>query len=105
MRKSNLAILRLAPFGAQHETPIFYTKGLKVAKISTVGTDGQHLKLRLTNQRNNSYVNAIWWRHGSWEDTLKEGQTIDIAYVLSKENFQGFENLSLILEDIKIPVQ
>jgi single-stranded-DNA-specific exonuclease len=95
-------ILKLAPFGAQHETPVFMTKAVKISKISTVGTDGQHLKLRLTNQRNMTFVNAVWWRHGELAKTLKEGDTIDIAYTLSRESYQGYENLSLVLEDIKI---
>lgn len=95
-------MLRLAPFGAQHEMPVFATKGLKVFKVGQVGNKQQHLKLTLTNQRNMMYVNAMWWRHGELAQTLKAGDTIDVAYTLSRDEYQGRETMSLILEDIKI---
>lgn len=92
-------VSRLEPFGIANPVPLFATKNAKVAGGPWLLKD-KHLKLRI--QRNGSSVAAIWWRRTDLADRIEPGSLLDIAYCLSRDQYQGEAELSLSLRDVRL---
>ena len=89
-------IQKFAPFGMGNPQPIFATRKVKVLEARTVGSKGQHLKLRFTN------FNAIGFNLGNFYTRLSPERLIDIAYSLLLDEWNNQKRLQLKLKDIKI---
>lgn len=87
----------LEPFGEANENPVFSALGLKILSVGTMGVDGKHLRMRLTD--GTSAFNAVGF--GMGEANLHAGDIVNIAFTMSINNYQGTETLQLILKDIK----
>jgi len=95
------AIQTLAPFGQENSVPIFMSPALEVLDIETM-KEGTHLKLKLKNiHAPDNVINAVWWRHGHKASFYAPGDKVDIVYTISNEDFKGFKNMSLVLEDVR----
>lgn len=95
------AIQTLAPFGQENSNPVFMSPGLEIIDIETL-KDGTHLKLKLKNIHSpDNIITAMWWKHGYKASFYAPGDKIDIVYTISYEDFKGFNNITLILEDIR----
>ena len=68
-----------------------------VNSARTVGRDGSHLKLTLTDGR--ITFDAIAFRLGYWAEQLPE--RIDVAYAFEVNVFNGRSSLQLNVKDIK----
>jgi single-stranded-DNA-specific exonuclease len=90
---------KLAPFGEGNPTPVFMSRGLKIVEMRKVGPDGRHFKAKMTDGKVN--LEIIAFRRGDFADKLSYGTTYDIAYELSANEWNGFENVQLNLVDIK----
>ena len=91
-------IERLAPFGIGNPIPVFASKHVDIAAGPWVLKD-KHLKLQVG--RNGSRLDAIWWKNGKAAQTISSGKPVDIAYTLSRDTYQGRENLLLGLCDLR----
>jgi single-stranded-DNA-specific exonuclease len=84
------------PFGFGSPEPVFATRGVTVSEARLVGTDGKHLKLRVSS------LDAIAFGMGNMSPKLKNGTTIDIAYTIDMNVWNGNKKLQLKIKDIHI---
>lgn len=109
----------LSPFGMANPDPTFMSR-VKVDEVKTVGKEKKHLKLRVSRPHPNPdsievnlplkgegtqgrvmSIDAIGFGLGERVNDLKVGSTIDIAYTISENIWNGRKSLQLKLRDIK----
>ncbi len=95
-------LARLEPTGYINATPVLMSRNLRVLEARGVGRDGQHLKLKLARAGQPS-LDAIGFGLGSWLDHMPE--RIDVAYQLEINEWNGYRNLQLNLQDIRQVVE
>ncbi|HSQ39165.1 MAG TPA: DHHA1 domain-containing protein, partial [Anaerolineales bacterium] len=88
---------KLQPTGYGNPEPVFISRGVKIQSKRTVGVDGKHLKLSLTDGR--FTVDAIGFRLGDLSPDLPP--LVDVLYTFEANEFNGRTNLQLNLKDIK----
>lgn len=97
------AIQEMAPFGEGNPEPIFVSKMMKVASSGTVGADGKHLKLKFKDDSGGfGWLNAMAYRRGHDANLFPVGCLVDVVYKLSMDSFRGQENLTMVIDDIKL---
>jgi single-stranded-DNA-specific exonuclease len=97
------SLCKLAPFGSENPEPIFMTKNMSVIKVDTIGAEGKHLKIRLKGGKDTDpWIDAVAWRRGHESNIFCEGAKVDVAFKLSKSEWQGRVALSLTIEDLKL---
>ncbi len=87
------------PFGVSNPVPVFMMKNLLVTSATNVGA-GKHAKLMLT--KDNYAYQAMFFRRSVSDLDVFEGDFVDILFNLDVNNFQGRENLQLILKDVTL---
>ncbi|PJE69310.1 single-stranded-DNA-specific exonuclease RecJ [Candidatus Shapirobacteria bacterium CG10_big_fil_rev_8_21_14_0_10_38_14] len=92
---------RLEPFGQANFQPVFATKGIQVADARLVGADNQHLKLRLAGSTGQTF-DAIGFGLGEYYSRLSPEKSVDIAYQLLIDQWNGQRKLQLKIKDIRI---
>lgn len=88
----------LQPFGVDNPNPLFAVKNIKIHKISVM-SDGKHL--RMTLLKDGKYLDSVGFGMGEYYHHLEEGDFIDVAFALDINDYKGFQNVQLILKDIK----
>ncbi|MEK7065654.1 MAG: class I tRNA ligase family protein, partial [Patescibacteria group bacterium] len=83
------------PFGFGNPEPTFATKRVKVAEARLVGADGKHLKLKIDG------LEAIAFNFGKLYAKLQPDASIDIAYTIALDTWNGNRRLQLKIKDIK----
>jgi single-stranded-DNA-specific exonuclease len=84
------AVRHFEPFGMGNPAPTFLSRGLTlVGPPRTVGADG--LKLALRSEQGS--LEAIGWGMADLVTTLVPGATIDVAYRLERDEYQGEERI------------
>lgn len=91
-------IQELQPFGFGNPEPVFATRGVAVESARLVGAEGKHLKLRLA-----SGFDAIAFNQGTLYAQLQSHPTIDLAYTISLDTWNGTARLQLKVKDIHFP--
>ncbi|MBD9009256.1 MAG: single-stranded-DNA-specific exonuclease RecJ [Clostridiales bacterium] len=91
-------INRLQPFGVDNPTPAFAVRNIKIHKISVM-SEGKHLRMTLLKE--GKYLDAVGFGMGEYYHHLEEGDFIDVAFALDINDYKGFQNVQLILKDIK----
>ncbi len=86
---------RLQPFGESNPSPTFLSRRLRVGRQQTIGSDGQHLKLAVSDGR--AWWDAVAFRRGKKADNLPDH--IDLAYQLDMNEWNGQKRLQLIVRD------
>lgn len=89
----------LEPFGMGNEKPIFAVTGAKVAAIAKMGADGKHLRIRISDGRR--LINCVGFSMGELADEIGEGDSVDIAFSMEINEFNGTKNLQLMLKDVR----
>ncbi|MEG2583738.1 MAG: single-stranded-DNA-specific exonuclease RecJ [Oscillospiraceae bacterium] len=92
-------INRLQPFGVENPTPAFAVRDIKIHRISVM-SDGKHL--RMTLLKDGKYLDSVGFGMGDYFQYLKEGDFIFVAFALDINDYKGFQNVQLILKDIKL---
>jgi single-stranded-DNA-specific exonuclease len=88
---------RLQPTGYGNPEPVFISRKVKVQGARTVGADGKHLKLSLTDGR--FTFDAIGFRLGDLLPNLPP--MVDVLYTFEVNEYNGRKSLQLNLKDIK----
>jgi single-stranded-DNA-specific exonuclease len=88
-----LAVLQ--PFGEANPEPVFVSRGLQVGQRQTVGQEGQHLKLAVSDGQ--VWWDAIAFRRGAEVDQLPD--RVDLAYQLDLNEWNDQKRLQLIVQD------
>lgn len=97
--KNYKELVKLSPFGAVNTNPIFITKNLKIKEIKSL-SNGKHIKLKLSDGEDKT-INAVGWKKGHLKEILSSDDSVDIVYTIDLDTYSGYNNLLLILEDIK----
>ncbi|MEW5938790.1 MAG: single-stranded-DNA-specific exonuclease RecJ [Chloroflexota bacterium] len=87
----------LQPTGYGNPEAVFVARGVKVQVKRTVGADGAHLKLTLTDGRVS--FDAIAFRLGHLEPTLPP--LVDVMFTFETNEYNGRASLQLNVKDIK----
>lgn len=90
---------KLEPFGMNNEKPVFALAHAQVMNIAPVGADNKHLRLRIV--KNNQTINCIGFGMGEFAEFIHQGDTVNIAFQMDINHYQGNETVQLILKDIK----
>lgn len=93
------AIMRLEPFGAENEKPVFSLIGTQIRAIDAVGAEGRHLRLQL--ELGSGSVGAIGFGMGEYSAFFRKGDKVDVAFSLESNTYQGVERVQLMLKDVK----
>jgi single-stranded-DNA-specific exonuclease len=92
---------RLEPFGQGNPEPLFIVRSAGVATARKVGKSANHLQLRL--QKDGRMLSGI--QFGGGEQTLAQGDMVDIVTALAENTWQGRTSLSLHVRDLRQSVQ
>ena len=88
---------RFAPFGEGNRQPMLMSTGVRFVDIRTMGSNGKHLRARVSGKR--SPVSVIGWGMGEDAGRLNPSVDYNICYNLSVSRFNGTERVELILQD------
>lgn len=101
----------LQPFGFGNPEPVFATTGVKVVDTRLVGKDQKHLKLRVSALPNPSHpstpptpsiFDGIAFNFGSLYGQLPSGTSVDLAYSIDLNVWNGRKSVQLKVKDIAI---
>lgn len=94
-------ILKLmAPFGPQNMNPTFMTKGVVALNTKIVG--GKHLKMSILQMSKRSFpIEAVAFGFGDDYERIAKGDSFNICYHVSMNEWHGKTSLQLIIKDIK----
>lgn len=87
---------QLQPFGFGNPEPVFVTRNVMVTESRLVGADGKHLKIRFSS------IDAIAFNFGSLYGKIKSDVSIDIAYTIDMNIWNGNSRLQLKIKDIHL---
>lgn len=90
-------LTKLEPTGEANNTPIFASRDVHVYTHRAVGQDGAHLQLSIGDGRVKH--ECIAFRQGAWAGRLPD--SIDLAYSISVNEWNGQRKLQLIVQDIQ----
>ncbi len=88
-------IQRLAPFGRGNPQPTFLSRMVKVVECSTMGGNGEHLRLKL--QQGGTVWDGVGFRLGNY--LAEVSSSLDIVYNLEVDRWRGQEKLRLNILD------
>lgn len=83
------------PFGFGNPEPVFATKHVTVREARLVGAEGKHLKVKIDG------LEAIAFNFGKLYGKLQPDASIDIAYTIALDTWNGNKRLQLKIKDIK----
>ncbi|MBF0818554.1 single-stranded-DNA-specific exonuclease RecJ [Streptococcus acidominimus] len=90
----------LAPYGMDHQKPVFYIKDFQVESARTMGQQNAHLKFRITKGRAAFDVVAFGLGHLALE--ISQSKHLELAVSLSVNKWNGQTTLQLILVDLRV---
>ncbi|MCR4720004.1 MAG: single-stranded-DNA-specific exonuclease RecJ [Firmicutes bacterium] len=93
------ALKKLEPFGESNETPVFALLGAKIISSGTMGSNGQHLFMKL--QKETFVFSAVGFGMGESYSGLLQGDIADIAFTMNINTYNGTESVQLFIKDIK----
>ena len=91
----------LAPFGQNNPQPRFASFGLRIDDLILMGSDRQHIKLRLSAAKEKLSLSfwAIAFSSAAAYQKLKIGDVINLAYYLDINEFNGRREVQLKIID------
>ncbi|HEV2177486.1 MAG TPA: single-stranded-DNA-specific exonuclease RecJ [Terriglobia bacterium] len=98
------ALRQLGPHGMGNPAPVFAARGVCLMGPPHILKE-RHLKLRVTQAPTKSgqgrrSFEAIGWGWAAHGAGLVPGQTLDLAFALDENTYQGTSSLQLVLKDI-----
>jgi len=88
-------IQSLAPFGYGNPAPIFLSRAVEVADCRTMGSNGDHVRLKL--RQDGALWDAVGFGMGKYLAEMHS--PLDIVYNLEADNWRGVERLRLNIID------
>ncbi len=88
----------LEPFGAGNVQPLFGIFGVRLAGIKPLG-EGKHLRLSFT--KGNTQFSAMKFSTALNEFPFREGDTVDLAVRIEKNEFRGETKAAVQIRDIR----
>jgi len=87
---------RFHPCGMHNPDPVFWSRAVRVVKQQTMGKTKEHVKFSFSDGKHE--LEAVAWR---WASYLPLPETVDIAYKLQENIYQGKRSLQLSLEGVR----
>lgn len=91
----------LGPFGEGHRPPIFAVCDVTIDELARMGGSGSHLRLTVREPQGGA-VKFVGFGFGNLADELKIGQSIDIAYSVGINEWQGRREVQFKIIDYRI---
>ena len=89
----------LQPTGFGNPDAVFVTRGARIKTSRTVGAEGKHLKLTVSDGK--AFFDAIGFRLGHLQPDFLVDMKADLMYTFETNEFNGRSYLQLNLRDIK----
>lgn len=93
------AIGKLEPYGMGNPEPVFATRNVSIVETRKIGREQNHLKLKV--ESDGKIFDAVAFGMVDKID-LSEGDKVDIAYIVDKNEWNGKVSLQLKIRDIKL---
>lgn len=93
-----LELSKLEPFGMGNPEPVFVTNGVEILESRKIGREQAHLKMKL--QEHGKVIDAIGFGKADLFD-ISSGDSIDVAYTIDENEWNGKKSLQLKIRDIK----
>lgn len=90
---------RLEPYGMGNKRPIFACFDLKVENIFCMGTEKQHLKLKVRTET--CMLDCVFWHQGALAECIRIGDQLDAVFQAGINEWNGRQFLQLKLEDLR----
>ena len=90
------AIESLQPWGIENDVPIFWTPNVRIIEQNMLGKNS----IKMTVGDGSSTMKAIAWR---WAEYFPLPTRLDIAYKLTKNQWNGVETIELRIVGVRIP--
>ena len=95
-------LAQLEPYGMGNSRPVFSLSGVVIEEIRPIGKDKQHLRLSVRTGDKHRFSGVGWSMAGRC-DELAEGDTVDVAFQLERNDFNGISSPQLVIQDIHSP--
>jgi single-stranded-DNA-specific exonuclease len=92
---------KFSPFGRSNERPRYLARGLRVDNIEPVGSNGNHLRMMLS-QGNGERKKFIGFCMGDWCERIKVNDKIDVIFEVDANEWNGNRELQLKIVDLKL---
>ena len=90
----------IEPCGASNPSPIFGLYNMTVIATKEMG-NGKHMRITLSRGQGQVPVYAVYFNHNFQSCSYRNGDIVDVAVSLDRNIYNGQENLSVIIKDIK----
>lgn len=94
-------LVAFAPYGLGNYEPVFVSRGFIIDQIRKIGAKLNHLKLKLKDNKKN-IIDAVAFGMGDRADALSVGTSVDVAYTIDENVWNGITTVQLKLRDIHI---
>lgn len=101
-RELSTELQKLEPFGEENEEPIFIIRNLVVADIRAIGSEGNHLKMKLSSKDGSIVYDAIAFGLGYMTEIMSIDDVIDIATHIQENEWMGNISVQFNVVDLKI---
>ncbi len=88
----------LEPYGANNPTPLFGIFSVVISSVKSIGGD-KHIRINFTKDRNQ--FSAVYFGQPLETFPYKQGDTVDIAVKIDKNEFRGEIKTSVQIKDIR----
>jgi len=88
----------LEPFGPGNPQPLFLSRGLNVLEARCVGSEAQHLRLRLRQDSGEEWPAVAFNQAGRW---VPRTAYLDLVYSVALDHWRGTEALTLRVQDFR----
>lgn len=93
---------RFEPFGEANPKPLLLASNLIINQVQTVGADGKHLRVIVSQGDNPDIHKLIGFSFGDWCARLKIGDKIDVVFELDVNEWNGNRELQLKIVDLRV---
>lgn len=90
----------IEPCGASNPSPIFGLYNMTIIATKEIG-NGKHMRITLSRGQGQVPVYAVYFNHNFQSCSYRNGDIVDVAVRLDRNIYNGQENLSVIIKDIK----
>lgn len=90
----------IEPCGASNPSPIFGLYNMTVIATKEMG-NGKHMRITLSRGQGQVPVYAVYFNHNFQSCSYRNGDIVDVAVSLDRNIYNGQENLSVKIKDIK----
>jgi single-stranded-DNA-specific exonuclease len=90
------------PFGFGNPEPIFATKHIHITNARLVGVDGKHMRIRAVDKQTKREIDGIAFGLGKLYPDIASDKSVDVAYTIDMNVWNGNSKLQLKVKDITI---